>query len=197
MTFTFQLTDAQWRFLSAAISQQTALLQKIVSNQQSAMVAESGAAIDLEQLAADVASIRNTLIGVFRPEQPKMPGVVVLSQTQEDEMKKFSFALTLTPPDPTGGTVKRTIEWTIADQKGTFDLADVTSVQSPAFVGALGDVVTADVIDTDDAGNASKPSPLFTWTVVDEVAPPQPGMPGVVELAEVAEDTPTGPVVVA
>ena len=106
-------------------------------------------------------------------------------------MAKFKFNLNLKVSDPVDGVVKRTLHYAIGLVAGELD-ADPNAATSADFVGGEAELVTVKVVDEDQAGNPAE-SDVFSWTVVDQIPPKQPGVISVNELEQVGDDVPSGP----
>lgn len=115
--------------------------------------------------------ILNSLAKIIQILKLKKPGLVFISLNQgEDGMLKFVLVL----PEPSASdVVAREVKFSVGDQ--VFDLAlagDV--VETPEMSGNDNDQVVGTLVDVDDAGNKSE-AREFTFTLVDTLAPPQPG----------------------
>lgn len=56
--------------------------------------------------------------------------------------------------------------------------------QGYTFLAEDGAMVSLSLVDIDDAGNRSEPSPTLTFTATDTIAPPTPGELGVTVIGE-------------
>lgn len=194
MIFDVRLTQTQWTRLTELLSQQVVVLGHISSvlDQIKDKVQSQDETLDLIQNS--VLLLQRTVVNAFRPDKPRILGVTVLSEENTD-MAKYCFAFVLEPAVKPLDVEERTLSVTIDGTEFVVE-QDPTSTRSSEFVAPLGAAVVAVLKDVDAAGNANSSDP-YPWTVVDEVPPAKPGaIGGVLEVGEVDDEVPTGPVVV-
>jgi hypothetical protein len=112
------------------------------------------------------------------PPQPKAPSVTLLGE--DNGMLRYQ----LVAPEPGApDVISRELTITV---NGTEDqvLEFAHPGDTPQFTVDDNAEVALTLIDTDDAGNRSTPSPTYTFTATDSVAPPAPGALGVQALGE-------------
>lgn len=119
----------------------------------------------------------------------RQPGPMFLTVTQEiDSMLKFHIAL---PQPGASDVVARRLTVQIGEAEAVIYDLDGKALQSETLEGQDVDNVTASLVDIDDAGNESSPS-TGSFVLVDTIAPPQPGVMGLVVTEEI--DNPAPPV---
>jgi hypothetical protein len=132
--------------------------------------------ITIESRLVDL--LEQWLYKLVRPGRPGQPVVHVTSQGPNN-MLKFKVHLpafdAANPNDD--DVVTRKLTTTVGS--GTPVLTDSpatdTEVVNDLFVGNAGDVVSLSLVDVDGSGNVSSPS-VATFTLVDTIAPPTPGV---------------------
>lgn len=104
----------------------------------------------------------------------KKPGLVFISLKQgENGMLKFVLVL---PEAGASDVVSREVRFSVGTELYETVL-EGTAVETQEFSGNDGDAVTGSLVDVDDAGNKSE-AREFVFTLVDNLAPPQPGEVG-------------------
>lgn len=117
------------------------------------------------------------------------PGKVFFHISQgEKNMLKFCVCL---PPKSANDVQTRELCVSINDGEPVKKVVDGDTLHVDSFVGVQGDSVTGYLVDIDGAGNRSEPS-LFSFELVDTIAPPMPGDVGLMVLEQV-DDPPAEP----
>lgn len=115
--------------------------------------------------------IADSLTNIIKLLQLKKPGLVFISFRQgEDGMLKFVLVL---PAPGAPDVVVREVKFSVGDQAFDLTLAG-DLLETPEMSGNDNDQVVGTLVDVDDAGNKSE-AREFTFTLVDTLAPPQPG----------------------
>lgn len=114
------------------------------------------------------------------------PGKVLFHISQgEKNMLKFCVCL---PPKSASDVTTRELCVSINDGESVKKVVGGDTLHVDEFVGEHGDSVTGYLVDIDGAGNRSQPS-LFSFELLDTIAPPMPGDIGLMVLEQV-EPTP-------
>lgn len=132
----------------------------------------------LASLADDVLRAVGRLIVAYLP--PRRPGRPRASLIRK-ETQMLVYKLILPPP---GAPDVVTRELAVFKNGGAEPHAILSVVDGQEITFDQGDVVTLRLVDIDDAGNRSEPSPPFDFVATDTIAPPAPGAPGVELLRE-------------
>ena len=113
------------------------------------------------------------ILGLFTP--PK-PGRITLASKKELGMTRFGIKFQLPAP---GASDVATRELSIAvnDQPATLTTVPGNTLVTDELTFNAGDLLTVMLTDIDGAGNRSPQSDPFHYTVVDDIAPPQPPAP--------------------
>ena len=118
----------------------------------------------------------------------RMPGLIKLQttyQTQKNgDQKMLQFTLTL-PPVGAPDVVSRELTTKVGDAEPVVVVLTPDVVEQAGFECEDNAVVTAALVDVDDAGNRSEAREQ-SWTVVDTIAPPLPGELGLLVTGETA-----------
>ncbi len=118
------------------------------------------------------------------------PGRVLFHVSQgEKNMLKFCVCL---PPKSASDVTTRELFVSINDGDTVKKNVDGDTLHVDEFVGEHGDNVAGYLVDIDGAGNRSEPS-LFSFTLLDTIAPPMPGDIGLMVLEQVEPVVPTEP----
>jgi len=106
-------------------------------------------------------------------------------------MSQFGFKIVLPPP---GASDVATRELSITVNGGdppTVKTYPGATLLTDEVVFNADDQLVMTLVDIDGHGNRSQPSAAFSYAVVDDVAPPQPGQLGVQDKRQI--DTPPAP----
>lgn len=112
----------------------------------------------------------------------KKPGKVSLSIISQGENGMLKFVLVL-PPKGAEDVVKREVTVTVGSVGPNLLTLDGAANETELLDGNDGEVVVGNLVDVDDAGNRSE-AREFNFTLVDTIAPPQPGEVGVRVVSE-------------
>lgn len=123
-----------------------------------------------------LSEINNNLNQIVKILRLCKPGMVFLSFYQGDN-GMLKFVLTL-PTKSAVDVVKREVTVVVGGGDPVVLELDGDALETQEFSGADGDSVAGALVDVDDAGNRS-PAREFTFALVDNLAPPQPGEVGV------------------
>ncbi len=115
------------------------------------------------------------------PKKPSSFPITLTGQIVQGEKTMLKFAVglpTIDAADPNASDIDhRTLTVTIdagAPIVTTVTDLTTTTVADPGYVGNVGSVVTASLVDSDASGNNS-PQRDETATLTDTIAPPEPG----------------------
>lgn len=112
----------------------------------------------------------------------KTPGLVLLKIVSE-EGNMLTFVLTLPAPGAADVVSRELVVSVNGGEAQTLSL-DGAATESSELSGEQDNSVTGTLVDIDDAGNRSEPRE-FSFVLVDNLAPPQPGELGLRVTAEV------------
>lgn len=132
-------------------------------------------------LSISLIQINNNLGRIVKILRLCKPGMVFLTLYKGDD-NMLKFVLTL-PTKSAVDVVKREVTVVVDGADPVVLELDGDALETGEFAGADGAAVTGTLVDVDDAGNRS-PAREFTFTLVDNLAPPQPGEVGVKVTAE-------------
>lgn len=126
-------------------------------------------------ILADLLLVWLSLFGIKQLLKPelKKPGIVTLHILREGEDGMLNFVLNL-PPKSASDVVSRELAISINGAEAQLLTLEADAVKTQEFSGADNAVVAGFLVDIDDAGNRS-PAREFTFTLVDTIAPAQPG----------------------
>jgi hypothetical protein len=125
---------------------------------------------------------------------PPRPGRVFLASKRETEMAKFGLKFGLPPAGASDVTQGGSRELSIT--VGGQDVPQVVTLPGAAMetdelTFESDAVLSLTLVDIDKSGNRSQPSAIFNYTVVDDVAPPQPGQLSVAAKRQLPDEAPT------
>jgi hypothetical protein len=130
----------------------------------------------LRAISIDMLIIRDDLGALRKQLRMRRPGLVGLKVTQEvNNMLRFVLVL---PPIGASDVIDRELMVQISGQLPAVEHVPPSVVESGEYEGNDGDSISGHLVDIDDAGNRSEPSP-FSFTLADTIAPPAPGEIGI------------------
>lgn len=132
-------------------------------------------------VALSLVRINSNLENIVKVLRLCKPGLVFLTFYKGDD-NMLKFVLTL-PTKSATDVVSREVTVVVAGADPVVINLGGDAVETPEFSGEDGATVTGTLVDIDDAGNRS-PAREFSFTLVDNLAPPQPGEVGVKVTAE-------------
>lgn len=122
------------------------------------------------------------LIKCIEKSRPPKPGSVSINVLSEGEGSMLTFVLVL-PEKSASDVESRELTVSVAGGESQVFSLSGDETTSQEFDGEEGDVVSGSLVDIDNAGNRSE-AREFSITLVDTIAPPQPGEVGVKVVSE-------------
>lgn len=129
-----------------------------------------------------LAEINGNLRRLQKALRLRRPKAVYLKLVSQGENGMLKFVLVL-PEKGAADVVKRHLTVSVgAGEPAVLEL-DGDATRTDLMEGVEGDAVAGSLVDEDDAGNKSE-AREFSFTLVDTIAPPQPGEVGVEVVSE-------------